>query len=285
MPRKITGTGAKPRPGETPVCLLQRGMQRAIDKLIKLPSKLLLEMYKSPGVRSGAWLTEKETYRPFKGFGNYGLMPVGYKNADKDWERARKELVRDFQGIRRSAGTASRKAIKAIENAYDCIGIWGLSSLGMGGTLWYVCHEHPGDQYEWLKKPLVASLLGSLTKAGIHLEKKFREYRELRQERENERQRNEIRRDYFQFRKEMKEALRDRGGLDEEMNAKYVIGVQDFTKLLGGKGGPEELRNGLKGLRTRFKNYMEMEKQRKINYENGQIFGDTLQEDGLRMVA
>lgn len=220
-------------------------------------------MYRLPGVRSGTWLTEnEETYRSSKGFGNYGLVPVGSKYTDESWEKSKEEIAQDFQRLRKSAVTASKKVKEAVKTAYDWTRMWGPATLASAGALTYACLEYPGDQYGWIKDPLLMALLGSSAKLGTRLEKKLKSYLRERKERKNETERESLRREYFGFRKKMKEVMEKMGGLHEEMNAKYIIGVQEFTRLLNEEVEPERIRNELEGIRTRFKNYLETNKRK-----------------------
>ncbi len=151
-------------------------------------------MYKKPGVRSGAWLTEREgTYGPLKGIGNYGLVPVGYKYENEEWEKTKKQFERDFQKIRKSAKTASESAKDAIKKAYDWTGIWGVSALGSAGGLAYVCIQHTGDEYGWLKGVLGGALAGSIAKLSTYVERKREAYRRELIERKKMKIQREIR--------------------------------------------------------------------------------------------
>lgn len=134
-------------------------------------------MYRLPGVRSGAWLTEEEVYEPPKGINNYGLMPATYKNEGEQWEKTKEEFKRDFQKLLKNAVTASKRAKDAIKKAYDWAGMWGVSALGSAGGLAYVCSQHPGDEYSWLKGLLGAALVGSLTKIYHRVERRREERR------------------------------------------------------------------------------------------------------------
>ncbi len=151
-------------------------------------------MYRLPGVRSGAWLTEKEeAYKSPKGIRNYDLVPATYKNADRDWEKTKKEIEQDFRKLRKSAVTASKTAKDAIKKAYDWTGLWGVSALGSAGGLGYVCSQYPGDEYGWLKGVLGGALVGSVTKLYNRLEKKRDEYRRELFERKKMKIQREIR--------------------------------------------------------------------------------------------
>ena len=245
-------------------------------------------MYGWPGVGSGAWSTEtEETYRPLKGFGNYGLLPVGNEYADKHWEKEKKEIIRDLRKLRENAVAASKKAGDITKEVYEWTGPWGASTLGSAMALLYVCHEHPGDVYGWLKGPLLTSLLGSLTKLAMRAEKKMKSYIQEKKERGYNVQREELRKGYFNFRKEMKKAFENRGGLDEEINAKYVIGVDRFTRMLGKKENPEVMRKELDKIKENLKRYLDTLTE-KPDYTPDRKFGepdDFGYWDALSMVA
>ena len=151
-------------------------------------------MYKLPGVRSGTWLTEKEeTYSSPKGISNYGLVPVTYKNADKQGEKTKKEIGEDFQKLLKNTVAASKTTKDAIKKAYDWTGIWGLSTLGSAGGLAYVLSQYPNDEYGWLKGALFGSMVASGTKLVNRIEKKRESYKKQKAERGKMKIQKEIR--------------------------------------------------------------------------------------------
>ena len=105
------------------------------ERLINLEIITQLEMYKLPGVRSDAWLTENEkdyteTCGPLKGFRNYGLWSVGDEYTDLRWEKTKKEIrnylkndlkttKQDFQKTWKCTVTASRKARKYLKRNFE----------------------------------------------------------------------------------------------------------------------------------------------------------------------
>lgn len=194
-------------------------------------------MYKSPGVRSGAWLTEKaEAYNSPKGISNYGLVPVTYKNADKDWEKTKKGIGQDFQNLKKYAGTASETAKEGIKKAYDWTRIWGPLTLGSAGGLAYVCTQHPGDEYGWLKGVLGGALVGFTAKLVSQIEKRKSEYRKRLLEREKMRVQGEIR-------DLLKELVRTpvNGDLDRKIGYKERLKILSKTLERGEEIGPERI--------------------------------------------
>jgi hypothetical protein len=115
---------------------------------------------------------------PPKGINNYGLLPVGYKDTDKHWEKTKREIGQDFRKLRENAVIASETAKEGIKKAYDWTGVWLPSALLSGGGLAYVCSQHPGDEYSWLKGVLGGAFVGSLGKLVTRIEKKKEESRE-----------------------------------------------------------------------------------------------------------
>jgi hypothetical protein len=217
-------------------------------------------MYRLPGVRSGAWLTEKEeTYKSPKGISNYGLMPVPYKNEKEQWEKTKKEIGQDFQKLQKSAVTASRKTKDAIKKAYDWTGVWGPSTLGSAAGLGYVWSQYPGDEYGWLKGALMGSLITSGTKLWRRVERKWNAYKTEKEKSRNNLQKKALKSEYFNV---MEKLMRSDLQPDEKVDVRYIMAVDKFTPKLFGENGykADQLKRDLESMKTCLKRYMETRK-------------------------
>ena len=189
-------------------------------------------MYKRPGVRSSAWLTEKEeTYGPLKGIGNYGLVPVGYKYENEEWEKTKKQLEQDFQKIRKSAKTASKSAGKYIaksfkENPGYWVGValetfgWAAKYGGIPGL------ESIGDGLIILGFGSIGGQLITSTRRKNEEKKEYRERMKLQMEiLKNEKKQS-------QLLEEVLEYIRNDGDLKERLGAKGMKSIERKVRRL-----------------------------------------------------
>ena len=190
-------------------------------------------MYKKPGVRSGAWLTEREgTCRPLKGIGNYGLVPVGYKYEKEEWEKTKKQFERDFQKIRKSAKTASESAGKYIaKNFKENPGYWvGAALETLGWTAKYggiPGLESIGDGLIILGFGSIGGQLITSTRRKSEEKGEYKERMKLQMEiLKNEKKQSEML-------EELLEYIRNDGDLKERLGPKGMKSIERKVKRLG----------------------------------------------------
>ena len=197
-------------------------------------------MYKRSGVGSGAWSTEKEanTYGPLKGISNYGLLPVGYKDADVHWEKTKKEIGQDFRELRKNSVIASKKAgkyiIDKVKKHPEYVAGLTLEALGIGA-------KYSGiEGLESIGDELIAGGLIPFVTKFVNYAIKRAEKRVLKEE-------------YFNLMKELMTSSDFQP--DEKIDARYLMGVDKFTpKLSGGNGYKTgQLEGELESMKTCFK--------------------------------
>ncbi len=185
------------------------------------------------GARGGARLTTK-TYR-LGVIGNDGLWSVGdeYKTGASVKESGLKYLRDECTGTARDAKNVSDAVItskpirKAIKEAYDWTGIYGAATAALGGGLGYLAFLDGDNELGWLKGPMATALIGSVYKLATKIEKKYKEYKEERQRVGEELKK--IKGEYFGL---LKEIMKSGLSLDDRINLKYYVGVDQFSKGL-----------------------------------------------------
>jgi hypothetical protein len=187
------------------------------------------------GAKGGARLTQK-TYR-LGVIGNDGLWPVGddYQTGIDPrnltfGKYSRDEggtTAQDGKGYGDGAGITSGTAKKAIKTAYEWTGIYGASTLAAGGSLLWLCLKYPLDDLSWLKGGLLGAGIGSLYKTAKKIEGRYKERRVEKQRVDNELK--TLKSEYFGL---LKDIMKSGLGIDDRINLKYYVGVDQFNKRL-----------------------------------------------------
>lgn len=155
--------------------------------------------------------------------GGYALvyknhLPAGAKGDAKNFQK--------IWGRTRITSDAVRNAIKT---AYDWTGIYGISMLGLGGGLGYLCSEYALDELSWLKGVLATALVGSGYKLAKRLESRYKSRMHERQKTIEELK--TLKSDYLGL---LKDIMKSGMEFNEKINLKYYIGVDDFSRKMAG---------------------------------------------------
>ena len=198
-------------------------------------------MNDSTGATRGAWLT---TDREYKTKGLSGVRNDTWYPAVGD--NAAYENGLDIQKLCDYAGSVSSATKKAISKVYEWTGVWGAGAAGMGGAYLLTTGY---DDVQWLNRLSAALGVIALSKTVDRLEKKFKKYK-------RDKAFGKVKSRYYGL---MKDVMTSGLDIDDKINFKYEMGMDEVVKKLSKKNGykASELNAELGKMETCLKRYIE----------------------------